>query len=137
MWDNSKSLLLSRYWMKLAYGIWFVSPIFCLYLLRHDIIAVAIYSGCYLPILFIFRYMSNFLENIAKGEIFIPDNVKYLRLVSWACFWAAVFLLFGALAVPILILLSCVIGFFGLLMRVIKNMLFEANLLKEENDYTI
>ena len=137
MWDNSKSLLLSRYWMKIAYGLWLVSPILGLYFLRYNIIALIIYGVCYFPILFVFRYMSKFLENIAKGEIFIQENVTYLRLVSWACFWAAIFLLFGAIAIPILIVISGVIGFFGLLMRVIKNMLFEANMLKEENDYTI
>jgi hypothetical protein len=48
-----------------------------------------------------------------------------------------VFLLAGACLQPVLLFASGVIGFLGLFARVIKKMLAEAIVLKEENDYTI
>ena len=77
------------------------------------------------------------LCNIQRGIVFAVENTAALRLTSWACFFAAVFLLVGACLWPVLIFASGVIGFLGLFARVIKNMLAEAIAIKEENDYTI
>ena len=81
--------------------------------------------------------MLSMLNNIQRGIVFSSANTAALRLTSWACFFAAVFLLAGACLQPVLLFASGVIGFLGLFARVIKNMLAEAIVLKEENDYTI
>ena len=83
------------------------------------------------------RSMDKLLANIEQKNVFVQQNVEELRLISWGCFWAALILL-GAFWIKVeFILVSGVIGFFGLLMRVMKNMLSAAIELKEENDYTI
>ena len=41
---------------------------------------------CLLIALFILYMLDRLLSNIRKEEIFIPQNVSYLRGISWACF---------------------------------------------------
>ena len=108
---------------------------FFLQKLSFDILIL--FGVLFVPLLLAFYGLHKMLSNIQQGIIFSAENTASLRLVSWACFFAAVFLLAAALRWPILIVASGVIGFLGLFVRVIKNMLSEAILLKEENDFTI
>lgn len=136
MWDNSKSLLLSRYLLYLALVLWQIPILFAIF----GDISKAIFNTYllnYIPIILILRAMLKFLNNIGRGNIFCTENVEYLRQVSWYCLFSGIFSLLGAVFEPILIICAGVVGFFGLLMRVIKNMLTEANMIKQENDYTI
>ena len=80
------------------------------------------------------------LRDIRRGEVFTSANVARLRLISYcgflisaACFVAAV------LTPPRLVFIGVglVAAFLGLLMRVIKNVIDAARLLKEDADYTI
>ena len=91
----------------------------------------------FLPVLAALYGMERMLRNIQQGVVFANANVAYLRLISWACFFSAVFLLVGACLWPVLILAAGCTGFLGLFVRVIKNMLTEAIMIKEENDFTI
>ena len=140
MWDNSKSLLLTTWWMRIALVLWcalgIVVPI--LFFMQYIAIDILILFGLlFVPILLAFYSLHKMLSNIQQGVIFSVMNTASLRLVSWACFFAGVFLLIAAFKWPVLIFASGVIGFLGLFVRVIKNMLSEAIALKEENDFTI
>jgi len=80
------------------------------------------------------------LSDIRRGEVFTVPNVTRLRVISYcgfaimlACVGGAVF----AQPRPIFIFMAMVAGFLGLLMRVIKNVIDAARLLKEDADYTI
>lgn len=77
------------------------------------------------------------LSNINSGKVFIPQNTRCLRLISWACMlagaalvvlglWRFVFLFAALLAVMV-----------GLVMRVMKNVFEKAVEIKSENDFTI
>ena len=136
MWENSKSLLLSRYLLYFALILWQIPIIIAIF----GTLPKAIFNTYllnYIPIILILRLMLKFLNNIDRGNIFCAENVEYLRQVSWYCLFSGIFTLIGAIFEPILVICAGVVGFFGLLMRVIKNMLTEANLIKRENDYTI
>lgn len=138
MWqDNSKSLRLSRYLLILALVGWVLSLGTLWWLWQADKIYMLIYLVNFMPVLLIFRAMLKFLNNIAAGIIFNANNVELLRKVSWYALYSSIFLLLGSIYQPIFLACAGVVGFYGLLMRVIKNMLSEANLLKEENEYTI
>ena len=138
MWqESSKSLKLSRYLLLLAMAGWVLSLGGVWWMWQFDQVYVLIYAVNFLPIFLIFWAMLKFLDNIKCGLIFCGDNVELLRKVSWYAFYSSVFLLLASFYQPIFIVCAGVIGFYGLLMRVIKNMLTEANLLKEENEYTI
>ena len=140
MWDNSKSLLLTTWWMRIAIVVWCilgiaVPTLFFMQQISFDILIL--FGLLFVPILLAFYGLHKMLSNIQRGVIFSVQNTASLRLVSWACFFAAIFLLIAAFKWPVLIFASGVIGFLGLFVRVIKNMLSEAIVIKEENDFTI
>lgn len=140
MWDNSKSLLLTTWWMRIAMVVWCilgiaVPTLFFMRQIPFDILIL--FCLLFAPILLAFYGLHKMLSNIQQGLIFSVQNTASLRLVSWACFFAAIFLLIAAFKWPVLIFASGVIGFLGLFVRVIKNMLSEAIAIKEENDFTI
>lgn len=138
MWqEKSKSLRLSRYLLILAMIVWVGALPVMWWLWKIAKGYVIVYLLNFLPIFLIFSAMLKFLANIAKGDIFCADNVELLRKVSWYCLYSSVFCLVFSLYQPIFIVCSGVVGFYGLLMRVVKNMLSEANCIKEENEYTI
>lgn len=99
--------------------------------------ALLLFGVMFVPLFLVFRELYKLLHNIQQGIVFSVQNTASLRLVSWACFFAAVFLLIAAIRWPILLIVSGVIGFLGLFVRVIKNVLAEAIILKEENAFTI
>lgn len=99
--------------------------------------ALLLFGVMFVPLFLVFRELYKLLHNIQQGIVFSVQNIASLRLVSWACFFAAVFLLIAAIRWPILLIVSGVIGFLGLFVRVIKNVLAEAIILKEENAFTI
>ena len=140
MWDNSKSLLLTTWWMRIAMVVWCilgiaVPTLFFMRQIPFDILIL--FCLLFAPILLAFYGLHKMLSNIQQGLIFSVQNTASLRLVSWACFFAAIFLLIAAFKWPVLIFASGVIGFLGLFVRVVKNMLSEAIVIKEENDFTI
>ncbi|MDR0489272.1 MAG: DUF2975 domain-containing protein [Propionibacteriaceae bacterium] len=80
------------------------------------------------------------LGDIRREEVFTQANVRRLRLISYCGFAIMVSSVLGAiLAVPrpFFIILGLIAGFLGLLMRVVKNVIDAARLLKEDADYTI
>lgn len=77
------------------------------------------------------------LLNIRKDEVFTAQNCKCLRLISWCCLLAAIpFGVFGIWR-SLSFVVALAAAFFGLILRVLKNVFDKAVELKEENDYTI
>jgi len=80
------------------------------------------------------------LLDIRRSEVFTAANVRRLRLISYCGFGIMLACLVGAVLTaprPIFVFLALVAGFLSLLMRVIKNVIDAARLLKEDADYTI
>ena len=148
MWNHSKSLTLTAVWVKITFCIWVIFAVTAPFIVKQVLIVHSLSTAnwfsimiiiylVYVPILLILINLNRLLNKIKDGQVFIEDNVAYLRSISWACFFAAIILLAATWYQWWLILFSGIIGFFGLLMRVVKNILGEAVALKEENDYTI
>ena len=78
------------------------------------------------------------LRNIRNEHVFVRANVKGLRIISWCCFVIAVVMLCGEPFISyVLFFVAAAAAFFGLLMRVVKNVIDAACEIKDENDYTI
>ncbi len=77
------------------------------------------------------------LFNIKEGKIFITQNTKYLRTVSWCCFMIAIITFVGGFFYMPFIFIAAAGGFTGMLLRVLKNVMQSAVELREENDLTI
>ncbi len=85
------------------------------------------------------------LKNIRKDEIFVSLNVKLLRILSYCCFAETVlFTVFAFVFATLLpsvemvaIVVAFAAAFFGLILRVIKNVFEKAIEIREENEFTI
>ena len=90
-----------------------------------------------LPGLICAAVLVKLLFNIRTEKIFIKDNVVILRILSYCClFVGAEYLVFAHRYIS-MILISFAALFFGLILRVIKNVFERAIILREENDFTI
>lgn len=77
------------------------------------------------------------LFRIKNGNPFCNENVKSLKGISWCCFIVALITLLGSILYIPLIIVTVAAGFFGLILRVVKNVIQSAVELREENDLTI
>jgi len=93
---------------------------------------------CLIPAILLLLTLDRLLVNIKKDEVFTKQNVKYLRVISWACFVVALILFISGIFVYLpSFIVSVAAGFFGLIIRVVKNVIEAAVDLKNENDFTI
>ena len=155
-WTKNKSIVLSKICVFIFAALGILLNIY----IQHDIKFI-IRERIYIPIseqellrqyiifnlialylLDILAYTALFLLyrllcNIHKSQVFITENVKYLRLLSWCCFFVSfIFFILTFFYIPFVLL---VVGaaFMALILRVIKNVFTEAIEIKQENEYTI
>ena len=82
-------------------------------------------------------HLGKLLKNIKNDIIFKPENCRHLRYISWCCIFVAIpFGIFGFWR-SLGFLVAFAAGFFGLVLRVLKNVFVRAVEIQEENDYTI
>lgn len=100
-------------------------------------VLLTLFYVCLLPAFWALFCLDRLLQNIRKDQIFISFNVTLLRMLSWCCL--AVVLITCAAGfwyLPVL-LITVASGFMGLILRVLKNVMEAATLLKQENELTI
>ena len=149
MWNNGRSIVLSKICVV----------IFALALLAGGIFAHRIITPiAYTPLDTAFGEVSPFLltvyvgiipafallvllyillHRIGKGQVFVPQNVKSLRLISWCCFLGAFLSLASTLYYFTWILVAAAAAFMGLIVRIVKNVFAKAVELQDEADFTI
>ena len=77
------------------------------------------------------------MTNIIRGEIFTPQTVFSMRLLSWCCAYVSlVCLIFGFFWAPLLVF-ALGAAFMTLILRVLKSVMARASELRAENDLTI
>ena len=77
------------------------------------------------------------LFNIKNEKVFVLQNVKMLKIVSWCCFVIMAITFAGGMFYMPFMFVSLAGGFVGLMLRVLKNVMHSAVNLREENDLTI
>ena len=105
----------------------------------NTILAVYIcaYVG-FVPAIIALLSLDMLLRNIKKDLVFSRINVKCLRIISWCCFAIAIIMLCGWPFISyVLAFVAAAAALFGLLMRVVKNVIDAACDIKDENDFTI
>jgi len=94
--------------------------------------------ACFVPIFVALLSLDLLLRNLRKDAVFTRVNVRCLRIISWCCFAVAVIMFCGWPSISyVLIFVAAAAAFFGLLMRVVKNVIDAACEIKDENDFTI
>ncbi len=148
MWNHDKSTTLTLICTRIAAAadftaLFFVPKIVDFFIYRGTVQAegrMPVITSVYICLVIggvILYMLDRLLNNIKHEDIFISRNVSYLRGISWACF---------ALCVPCLVItiycqtfffILLASGFMGLILKVVKNVIEKAVLIKEENDYTV
>ena len=78
------------------------------------------------------------LQHLRLGaEVFIPENIRCLRIVSWCCVAAGAICLVSTLFYIPFAAIATAAGFMALIVRIVKNVFEQAIRMKDELDYTI
>ena len=149
MWDHQKSIKLSKFGVVLFVALIFAGAVSAPWVVKYVVsissanlagkelfFYLTLYGGC-IPALVMLYDLYKLLQRIDQGDIFIPENVTRLRRISWCCLLGgalclismAYYLPFGVVAFAA--------AFVGMIVRVVKNVMAEAVVLKEEADFTI
>ena len=148
MTKNNRSIKLTGILIKtaivLCFAALFIMPyaaeVYKQVSLMHDDVTVPLlitFYSCAAVGFVILFLLDRLVANISKGEVFVNDNIKLLRILSYCCFIISVITLIFARFRIIVFVITFAAAFFGLILRVIKNCFEEAVRLREENDYTI
>ena len=82
--------------------------------------------------------MLRFTINLEKDLVFVPQNIKWLRFISYGCLSAGLLLIIATVVYhKLFLVLSLAALFMMLIVRVIKNAFEQAVEMKEELDLTI
>ena len=73
----------------------------------------------------------------ASQRIFVQNNVKLLRILSYCCFAVTVIFIFFGIYTYVSLAIALAAAFMGLILRVLKNVFSKAVELREENDLTV
>jgi len=154
MWNSRKSLNLSWICTKCFIVGIFVFAVFLPALLKVYVAVSPAYSSviqltplmivlylCCIPSLLALIALDRLLSNLRRNEIFTRRNVSLLRAISWCCFAVAI-LIMAAISYYFffifhLMVVAIIASFIGLIVRVVKNVIEQAVLLKEEQDLTV
>ncbi|MDR0347192.1 MAG: DUF2975 domain-containing protein [Coriobacteriales bacterium] len=149
-WDKDRSLILSqistRIIMVLGVALAVVLPFLCMsdffvgraFVREENVMLImpAYYAFC-VPAYTALLSLDRLLTAVKRGRVFTKDNVRYLRIISWACFAAAFVLAASSFVSIVFFALAVIATFFGVVLRVVKNLFAAAVALQDENDYTI
>lgn len=147
MWNNFRSLHLSLIILKVAFvamaAATFLVPAYARWYDEHSATEPVFLWQC------VFCYailalgfaaaisLNSLLANIKKERVFVRDNVRSLRVISYLCFAAGVVFLIYCAVRPMMLLLAGIAGFIGLALRIVKNVFAKAVELREENDAVV
>lgn len=97
---------------------------------------IAFYACAVLAFTALF-FLNKLLSNISRGKVFIGENVKLIRILSWCCYLVGIVLAVYSIWVYPFIVIAAAAAFFGLIIRVLKNVFAKAVQIQEENEGTI
>ena len=103
-------------------------------------VCVVIMVGFYLctpAVLYALWGIEKLLRNILNAEVFIHQNVRWIRCLRWCCAWVSLVCLVAGIAYPPLLFLAVIMAFLALVVSVVKNVMAAAVELREENDLTV
>ena len=100
----------------------------------------AIIAGyyCSLPMILLTLWkVQKLLKNIQNEAVFTEENVRLLAVIRGCCLGIfAVCLVAGFFFFPLLLVVA-ILGFLGLMMQVLKQVMARAVAIREENDLTV
>lgn len=77
------------------------------------------------------------LLRVRSGGVFTDKSVALIRGISWCCFLLSAVLCGIGLYFKLAFIVAFIAAFLGLCIRVVKNVIEQANKIKSENDLTV
>ena len=110
--------------------------------IRHltDTACAVVMAGFYLcvpVVLYALWSMDRLVCNILKKQVFVTENVCYIRRVRWCCAGISGLCIVPAWYYPPLALMVIIMAFLALVVSLVKNVMAAAVELREENDLTV
>lgn len=99
-----------------------------IYCLSYLLLAVITFTNLLLFIL---------LRRVQKSKVFTVISVSLIRGISWCCFGLCCIFLAIGLYFQLSFILAFFAAFLGMCLRVVKNVIEEATIIKSENDLTV
>lgn len=146
-WTPSRSLKLTRL-LNIATIFLGVAALFCIPICTEwydavsgqepirNLLNVIFYLTVFLALIALWK-LNGLLSRIIHQQIFVSENVTVLRIISWCCFGISALFLFLTFYRFLAFIVAFAAGFFGLIIRVLKNVFELAVNLREEQDFTI
>ena len=103
-------------------------------------VCAVVMAGFYLcvpEVLFALWSMDRLVCNILKKQVFVTENVCYIRRVRWCCAGISGLCIVPAWYYPPLALMVIIMAFLALVVSLVKNVMAAAVELREENDLTV
>lgn len=153
MWNSNKSINLSLLVCAMVFILLILGAVFMPFLLgqyfgrfsgeadhvlmlKSKSVLICFYASL-LPAFTALFSLVKMLFSIKREEIFTAENIKRLRILSWCCFTVTFITAVGSVFYVPLSVVAVAAGFMGLILRVIKNVICSAKILREENELTI
>lgn len=149
MWDDKKSISLSKLCILLFMGVLVVTVVFAPMLTRwflsfsradlqgtEPFFLATIYAGA-VPAAYLLFSLFRLIRRIEAEQVFITENVERLRRISWSCFVGAGISFVSAFYYFPWVFVAVAAAFMGLIVRVVKNVVAKAVELQDEVDYTV
>ena len=147
-WTKDRSITLSLICVYVFAAVLLAADIFCYWLtgwfsrLRgmHWQQAVGMMVTVYVCSVFAWitlYQLRNILTKLRRGEVFVPGNVRAMRIVSWCCAGVAAACLVSMLWYVPFVFVAMAAGFMCLIVRIVKNAFQQAVAMKDELDLTI
>ena len=77
------------------------------------------------------------LLRVRKGDVFTGKSVSLIRGISWCCILLCLAFLLLGIYFQLALIMAFLALFLGICLRVVKNVIEEATLIKSENDLTV
>lgn len=149
MWNGKRSISLSKFcvlvFSAMLIGTVLSAPWLVRWLMDFSRAGLAgkeafflstIYLGS-IPAAVLLFCLYRLLYHIELEQVFITNNVEYLRKISWSCFAGAI-ICFASISYYFpWIFVAVAAAFMGLIVRVVKNVVAQAVELKNESELTI
>lgn len=148
MWNPGKSVLASSICTKIviigvicaAAAAPYLVKSYVAYTMKNPAVIAPLLAtiyACTVPGLIALFSLDRLLVNIKAKNVFIDKNVKHLRVISWCSFAVSAILFVSGFYYLLFVLVAVASAFFGLILRVVKNVIEQAVAIKNENDFTI
>ena len=100
-------------------------------------VLIAVFYACSPSAMITLVYLFKFIKNLESGNVFTENNVKYLKILSYACLSVVplsiplCFFFLAGLPIP------AAAGYMWLILRIIKSIFEYGTKIKDENDLTV